>query len=105
MPNHVHTILYFPNPRFDLNKIIGITKRFMAYEIIKRLEQLNRQNILNYLANGLTVREKRKGPLHKVFTDSFDAKGIFNEKFFNQKIKYIHLNPVSGKWQLVKDYT
>ncbi len=105
MPNHVHTILYFPNAGFDLNKIIGNGKRFMAYEIIKRLEQLNRQDILTYLANGLTVREKGKGQLHKVFTDSFVAKGIYNEKFFNQKFKYIHLNHVSGKWKLVKDYT
>jgi putative transposase len=105
MPNHVHIILYFPNPGFDLNKIIANGKRFMAYEIIKRLEQLNRQDILQYLANGVTEREKRKGQLHKVFTDSFDAKGIYNEKFFNQKFKYIHLNPVSGKWRLVNDYT
>lgn len=28
---------------------IGNAKRFMAYEIIKRLEQANEQNILNYL--------------------------------------------------------
>ena len=79
----MHTILYFPNAGFDLNKIIGNGKRFMAYEIIKKLEQLNRQDILNYLANGLTAREKGKGQLRKVFTDSFDAKGIYNEKFFN----------------------
>jgi len=105
MPNHVHTILYFPNAGFDLNKIIGNGKRFMAYEIIKRLEQLNREDILNYLTNSVTAREKLKGQLHKAFTDSFDAKGIYNEKFFNQKLKYIHRNPVSGKWQLVRDYT
>lgn len=105
MPNHLHTILYCPNAGFDLNKIIGNAKRFMAYEIIKRLEQLNREDILDYLASGLSVREKRKGQLHKVFTDSFDAKGIYNEKFFNQKFRYIHLNPVSGKWQLARDYT
>ncbi|MDQ3682366.1 MAG: hypothetical protein M3352_04735 [Bacteroidota bacterium] len=43
--------------------------------------------------------------MHKVFTDSFDAKGIYNEKFFNQKLNYIHFNPVTGKWRLVNDYT
>ena len=52
-----------------------------------------------------TGREKKKGQLHKVFSDSFDAKGIYNENFFNQKLKYIHCNPVSGKWKLVIDYT
>ena len=105
MPNHVHTIHYFPKPGFNLNKIIGNAKRFMAYEIIKRLKQLYEQDTLNYLASVVTGREKKKGQLHKVFSDSFDAKGIYNESFFNQKLKYIHRNPVSGKWKLVIDYT
>ena len=105
MPNHLHTILYFPNSGFNLNTIIGNAKRFMAYEIIKRLEEADEQTILNYLSGELTQREKKKGQIHKVFTDSFDAKGIYNEKFFNQKLDYIHRNPVSGKWRLVNDYT
>jgi putative transposase len=69
-----------------------------AYEIIKRLQQMQKQDILNYLAADVSGREKKKGQLHKVFIDSFDAKAIYNEKFFNQKLNYIHLNPVSGKW-------
>ena len=38
MPDHLHTILYFPNAGFNLNAIIGNAKRFMTYEIIKRFE-------------------------------------------------------------------
>jgi len=105
MPNHLHVILYFPEAGFNLNKIIGNAKRFMAYEIITRLEGLKRQDILDYLSSEVSERENKKGQLHKVFTDSFDAKAIYNEKFFNQKMNYIHLNPVSGKWQLVSDFT
>ena len=105
MPNHVHVILYFPEAGFDLNKIIGNAKRFMAYEIVNRLEQAGRIDILSYLSKALSVRERKKGQLHKVFSDSFDAKAIYTEKFFNQKLNYIHLNPVTGKWQLVDDYT
>lgn len=105
MPNHVHTIHYFPEPGFNLNKIIGNAKRFMAYEIIKRLELANDQYTLKYLSSVVSKREKKKGQIHKVFIDSFDAKGIYNEKFFNQKLNYIHRNPVSGKWKLVIDYT
>ncbi len=104
MPNHLHTILYFPNAGFNLNTIIGNAKRFMAYEIIKRLEQAGEQSILTYLSGEVTAREKDKGQKHKIFTDSFDAKGIYNEKFFNQKLNYIHRNPVSGKWRLSADY-
>ena len=29
MPNHLHIILYFPEPGYNLNKIIGNAKRFM----------------------------------------------------------------------------
>jgi len=105
MPNHLHVILYFPEAGFNLNKIIGNAKRFMAYEIINRLEDLKTQDILDYLSDEVSEREKKKGQLHKVFTGSFDAKAIYNEKFFNQKMNYIHLNPVSGKWQLVNDFT
>jgi hypothetical protein len=61
--------------------------------------------LLKFLGSELTEREKKKGQLHKVFTGSFDAKGIYNEKFFNQKMKYIHRNPVSGKWKLADDFT
>jgi hypothetical protein len=72
MPNHVHVILYFPRTGFDLNKIIGNAKRFMAYEIIDRLEQIGRKDILDYLRESISERERKKGQLHKVFTDSFE---------------------------------
>ena len=53
----------------------------------------------------VTKREAAKGQVHKVLEESFDAKGIYNEKFFMQKLNYIHHNPVKGKWNLVNDYT
>lgn len=40
-----------------------------------------------------------------MFQSSFDAKPIFSERFLFQKLDYIHHNPVSGKWNLVADYT
>ena len=105
MPNHLHCILYFKEAGFNLNKIISNGKRFMAYEIIRRLEQSEDSTILKLLSEAVTERERKKGQLHKVFKDSFDAKAIFSNKFLHQKIDYIHYNPVSGKWQLVNNYT
>ncbi len=104
MPNHVHSILYFPETGFNLNIILSNGKRFMAYELVKRLRQANDSKTLSILQNALTEREKGKGQLHKVFRDSFDAKPIFSEKFLLQKMNYIHHNPVSGKWHLAKDF-
>ena len=104
MPNHLHCILYFENETFDLNKIVGNGKRFLAYEIIKRLKTKNESNILYKLTTNVTEKEKKKGQLHKVFKTSFDAKPIFTEKFLRQKLAYIDYNPISGNWQLVADY-
>ena len=105
MPNHLHCILHFSEANFDLNKIIGNAKRFMAYEIVERLKQKNETGMVELLAASVTEREKKKGQLHKVFKDSFDAKAIYSENFLMQKISYIHFNPVSGKWNLVNDFT
>ena len=104
MPNHVHCILYFPESGFSLNKILSNGKRFMAYEIINRLEKANDIHTLNILEKGISERERKKKLLHKVFKDSFDAKAIFSEKFLIQKLNYIHHNPVSGKWKLANDF-
>lgn len=98
MPNHLHCILHFPKADFNLNTIIGNAKRFMAYEIVKRLKEIKETGLLELLAAGVTEREKRKSQLHKVFKESFDAKPIFSDKFLMQKLDYIHHNPVSGNW-------
>ncbi len=104
MPNHLHCILYFPEPDFNLNIIISNGKRFMAYEIINRLENEKQAELLSQLSNAVSANERKKGQLHRVFENSFDAKAIFSEKFLLQKLNYIHRNPVNGKWQLAKDF-
>lgn len=104
MPNHLHCILYFKEHKFDLNKLIGNAKRFMAYEIIKRLERSSNVDLLNQLTVGITDREIKKGQKHKMFEESFDAKAIFSRSFLKQKVDYIHQNPVKGKWKLAMDF-
>jgi hypothetical protein len=57
------------------------------------------------LHGGVKKREAKKGQIHKVFEDSFDAKDCYSEAFIFQKLQYMHLNPVSKKWSLVNDFT
>jgi REP element-mobilizing transposase RayT len=104
MPNHLHCILHAQEKNFDLNKIIGNGKRFMAYELVKRLEEAGRADVLIRLMQGLTEREIKKGQKHRVFEESFDAKPIYSNHFFHQKLNYIHMNPVTGKWKLAEDF-
>ena len=94
MPNHVHTIIHFPSPGYNLNKIIGNAKRFMAYEIVNRLENSTNHKLLKELKSNLTSREINKGQKHKIFKDSFDAKPIYADKFLFQKSDYIPARPV-----------
>ena len=104
MPNHVHFILYFASEEFNLSKVISNGKRFIAYGIIKQLLEKGKNNRLNELGNSMSERELKKKQRHHVFKDSFDAKPIYSEWFLQQKLRYIHLNPVSKKWHLVDDY-
>jgi hypothetical protein len=85
MLNHIHCILFFPGEDYDLNKIVGNGKRFMAYELIKRLEEKGLSKILLQLKEGLTHRDVAKGQKHKVFENSFDAKPIYTGNFFCKK--------------------
>lgn len=49
MPNHVHSIISFVENDQNINTTVGNGKRFMAYEIIKRLEQSKNASILSAL--------------------------------------------------------
>ena len=100
MPNHVHCILFFPTEKYDLSKIMANGKRFIAYEIVKRLKEKDANRILLQLREGLTPKQLEKGQQHQVFEESFDAKPIYHRQFLIQKVNYIHLNPVRGKWKL-----
>ncbi len=105
MPNHLHMLVYMANTEKTINKIIGESKRFMAYEIVNRLKKLRRLDLLNLLGESVTQHERRKKKKkHNVFRPSEDIKEIMTEKFMRQKLNYMHKNPVSGKWKLVENY-
>ena len=88
----------------SLQSIVSNGKRFLAYQIIKRLERLEQMELLNRLQSEVKVMEKNKGQRHKVFESSFDAQECYWRKFIEQKLNYIHHNPVSKKWRLVSDF-
>jgi REP element-mobilizing transposase RayT len=105
MPNHLHCLLYLPKGSKTIDKVVGNGKRFMAYETVDRLREQNNTHLLSVLKEGVSYKEKKKGKLHQVFQPSFDVKPCYSEWFIEQKLDYIHRNPVSGKWKLVEDYT
>jgi REP element-mobilizing transposase RayT len=105
MPNHVHMLLYLTKLDVNQNTIMANAKRFMAYDLVKRLGEQQHTDVLRVLALGCSEKERAKGQLHKVFEPSFDAKPVYTLDFLYQKLDYIHHNPVSGKWQLCEEFT
>jgi REP element-mobilizing transposase RayT len=103
MPNHIHALIGFHPTDKSINSIVGNGKRFIAYGIVERLNEARYTDLLKTLEEGVSVSDKHKGKLHEVFEPSFDLKLCYSYKFLKQKLDYMHSNPVSKKWNLVKD--
>ena len=74
MPNHFHIILYQKINSISLNKLFSNGKRFMAYEIVDRLEIMGNDSLLKFLEISVPPNEKIKKKKHQVFISSFDAR-------------------------------
>ena len=100
MPNHVHALVTFINTKQSINTIVGNGKRFMAYEIIQRLQANNEVALLQQLSAPVEAARKANKKQHEVWETSFDWKDCRSNEFVWQKLNYMHNNPCTGKWQL-----
>ena len=100
MPNHVHVMISFADTGQSINMIVGNGKRFMAYDIIKRLTENNEHELLNLLSESVEAKRKANNKKHEVWELSFDWKACNSNTFIQQKLDYIHINPCKGKWNL-----
>ena len=105
MPNHFPALLFPTHTGTFLNKLVGEGKRFMAYDIVNALRKQGKETVLEQLRQGVEKKEKQRGKKYQVFRLSFDGRKCFREKMIEQKLDCIHHNPVSGKWNLVEDFT
>ncbi len=102
MPNHIHLLLAYNHSK-TLNSILGNGKRFLAYDIIEKLNQIPATETLEQLRYGVNKSDADRNKLHEVFEESFDAKICFSKDFLLQKLNYIHNNPCSKNWMLAAD--
>lgn len=98
MPSHLHLIL---KPQC---KAIGVVLRdfgsYTAHAILRELRNNQRNDLL------LFFQEQRRDSrhAHSIWQD-IQAKNIYSHDFLSQKMEYIHCNPVSKEWHLVRDRT
>lgn len=105
MPNHFHGLIFIDEKcEKNLNQLVANGKRFLAYDIVKRLKGHDNDRLLKELSQGVGSKEIVKGKKHQVFIPSFDAKECLSREMLETKLDYIHHNPVNGKWNLVEDW-
>jgi len=69
MPNHIHALIDFTTTAKKINTIIGNGKRFMAYDVIKRLQESGRTDMLTALEKAGAAKSKDRGKIHEVWEE------------------------------------
>ncbi len=100
MPNHLHALIAFRNSGKSINLTIGNGKRFLAYDLVKKLESKSQFSTLAQLSNVVKRKDAQRGKIHEVWEDSFNWKECRSREFILQKLNYMHNNPCVGKWSL-----
>jgi putative transposase len=96
MPTHLHCILKPIN--CSIGEILQQFGSFTAHQIIARLKIDQQTDILDELHTFRRSEDRQ----FSVWQD-IQAKNIFTQKYLEQKLEYIHNNPVSNDSNLSQD--
>ncbi len=90
MPNHVHLVAGTDG---DLHSIMRDFKRFTSRTIHDRLKAEGRVSLLKWLSEATESARRTRGDLG-LWQSGFHPQAIYSRKVFDQKVRYIHENPV-----------
>ena len=95
MPNHLH-LIWKINELNGKETPQGSFLKYTAHEIKKTLKKEDPQSLANYAidAHNKNYEFWQRDPL---------AIKLFSKEMAFQKLDYLHYNPTSGKWHLVKE--
>ncbi|HTO17283.1 MAG TPA: transposase [Edaphocola sp.] len=96
MPNHTHLLLTLQNEETTITFQRDFLK-FTAQQIIKNLIQLKQEDELN------KYRSTQKDRIYHIWERRPKWITIQNLDIFNQKLKYLHNNPLQEHWCLAMD--
>ena len=103
MPNHIHLLIHTPEGQ-SINTLLANAKRFLAYEIRSQLVDLEEHGLQVTLKAALRPCYVARGRAYRLFMPSSDIRECYDEAMIQQKLDYIHANPVKGKWMLAENY-
>ena len=93
MPNHIH-LIFRQNGLNGRETPKGSFLKFTAHSFLKLLKAEGKSNLYE-----VDATNKK----HEIWQRDSMGIEIFTRKFAKQKLDYIHVNPVKGKWLLAKD--
>lgn len=96
MPSHLHIIIKPENN--SIGEIVQQFGSFTAHEILKKLRDDNQKDLMD-----LFHQKKRDDRHEHSIWQDIQAKNIYSMKFLQQKMDYIHQNPIAKEWKLAKD--
>jgi putative transposase len=90
MPNHLHLIA---GSQQDLHALMRDFKRFTSRQIHDRLKEDGRATILEWLRRATQSARMLRGDIG-LWQDGFHPQAISSDALFEQKLRYLHENPV-----------
>ena len=97
MSSHLHLLCKATNG-FILSNVIRDFKKYTSKKIIQKIveePESRREWLLAYFQNA--CQHLKRNQKYKVWQDGYHAEHIYSNTFINQKINYIHNNPVKEK--------
>ena len=98
MPSHLHTIIK-PLDNRSISRILQSYGSFTAHAVLDRLQNDQRYDLLDFFAQ----RQDRDASKQHQIWQPIQAKNISSIPFLQEKLEYIHNNPIAKKWHLVED--
>jgi len=97
MSNHIH-LLGSANEGIVLNDIIRDMKKFTSKKIVQGI-QFEHESRKEWMLNmfGFCGKSHRKEIEYKFWQDDFDCYEVVSNNVFDQKLDYIHSNPVRAE--------
>lgn len=96
MTNHIHLVISASDKNIKLWEIIRDFKKFTAQKIIQKMKkEENRKWILDVMEKA--GKENSVNTKYQFWIQDDGAKEIQTEDFLQQKVDYIHMNPVRAQ--------
>jgi REP element-mobilizing transposase RayT len=93
MSTHLHAVLW-PDEGISESDVVRDFKRFTSRAISKEALRQGDQNLLEAFAAARETNRAQDISQYQVWQEGSHAEAIFTLKFAEQKISYIHANPV-----------